>query len=197
MANYTYMFTNPGQVKQYLANKAFSNSRSGGNTVLDGITPQELDKFICDAESQVQLDLSRQFTIPLVAANGQPFDTTPQQTQLIISRMATWQSCIIILSVYFGRSEGVRGKSYLEDCEREYEKLSIQVTGINSHGQYIQPPLQDLQLNSHASYRSEAGAPAPLSVRIGLSSRDNSAVTRRKLTNLNKSIWRGRGRFPL
>lgn len=199
MSNYSPQFTNSEQVKIYLQGKAFNNNKQQLNNLnssqVDSLNDQILNKFIVDAESEVQLDLSRQFVIPLTNSNNQPFNTCPQQTQLIISRMATWMSCIIILKVYFGKSEGVRGGSYVDYCIEEYQRLKFAVTGINEHGQYIQPPLQNLLLNSHASYRSAAGAPAPLSVGMGVRSRDNAAQSRRKLVDLNKSIYWGYGTF--
>ena len=92
MSNYSPQFTNSEQVKIYLQGKAFNNNKQQLNNLnssqVDSLNDQILNKFIVDAESEVQLDLSRQFVIPLTNSNNQPFNTCPQQTQLIISRMA-------------------------------------------------------------------------------------------------------------
>ncbi len=194
MSQYIPAYTNSEQVRIYLKNKAFSGNKN--QNPLDGITPEELIKYTVDAENQVENELSRQYVVPFQNSNGQAFNTLPQRTQLIISNLCTWKAVKIILMVYFGGSEGTRGTTYLDYAQEQYDEIMMQAEAKDEHGQYSKIPLPGLMLNPHASYRSDAGAPRPRTVVLGVASFDDSAQSRRKLTNLNKSIWRGRGRFP-
>lgn len=197
MANFRPQYTNAGQVKIYLQGKVFANGKQSGTSFIDSITPQAFNKFIVDAETWVATELSRQYVVdPFMNENGQPFNTLPQRTQLTIQGLCTWKACEIILDIYFGKSEGTRGQSYTDHCIEQYQKLLMQAEGIDEHGQYSKTPLPGLMLNKNASYRSDAGSPSPRSIGLGVASYDNSSITRSKLTNLNKSLWRGRGRFP-
>lgn len=188
MASFKPLYTNSGQVKLYLRKKALFNINRNGS---DALSTQEINKFIVNAEVRVENDLSKQYAIPFSNTNGGDFSTLPQRAQITIQELATWKAVLLILEVYWGDTDGVRGETYVDYCREQYESLLQQAKGIDDHGQYMDTPLEGVKLNPHASYRTQAGAQAPLSVAVGRTSCDYAATSRRKLTNLNKSLWYG------
>lgn len=188
MASFKPQYTNSGQVRLYLRKKALLNPNRYGS---DALSTQEINKFIVNAEVRVENDLSKQYVIPFSNINGGGFSTLPQRAQISIQELATWKAVLLILEVYWGDSDGVRGQTYVEYCREQYESLLEQAKGIDKHGQYMDTPLEGMLLNPNASYRTQAGAQAPLAVAVGRRSCDYAAQSRRKLTNLNKSLWYG------
>lgn len=189
MANYKAQYTNVAQVQLYLRRKA--DYGLAQDTILDAITPQQIKAFIVNAEARVETDMSRQYIIPFQNTNGGAFNTLPQNTQVRIQEMCTWMAVWLVLSIYYGSSEGDRGEAFAKACETQYKILFTQATGKDSHGQYKYTPLLELALNPNAAYRSDAGAQAPLTAVVGACAFDDANITKRKLTNLNKSLLYG------
>jgi hypothetical protein len=195
VANFKPRYTNAGQIKLYLRKKA-SYGLSAPD-VMDSITTQQINAFITQAEARVGIDLSRQYLIPFVGTGNTEFSTLPQDTQLFIQEMCNWKTVLLILEVYYGNSDGVRGEDFKRSCNEQYMVLLNQAKGLDENNQYMYPPLDGLALNPNASYRTVSGAASPKSVAIGSSSCDNANNTKNKLTNLNKSLlygWRSFGR---
>lgn len=188
MANFKPQYTNVGQVKLYLRKKALFDVNKPGSNAL---TTQEIIKFIVNAEVRVENDLSKQYVIPFQNVDGGGFSSLPQRAQITIQDMSTWKSILLILETYWGDTDGVRGTTFIDYCQEQYQSLLNATRGLDENGQNINTPLTGVQLNANASYRSDAGAPSPLSVSVGQCSRDNASISRSKLTNLNKSLWYG------
>ncbi len=188
MANFKPLYTNSGQVKLYLRKKALFNVNRNGS---DALTTQEINKFIVDAEARVEIDLSKQYVIPFSNEDGGAFSTLPQNSQVMIQNLATWKTVLLILQVYWGDSEGVRGTTFVEYCIEQYNSLLKEAKGLDDHGQYLTTPLLSVKLNPNASYRTQSGAQSPISAVVGGTACDDSSRTRRKLTNLNKNFWYG------
>ena len=189
MANFRPRYTNVGQVKLYLRRKASYGLAEPDE--IDSLTTQQINAFITQAEARVGIDLSRQYVVPFVGLNNSPFSTLPQDTQLFIQEMCTWKAVLLILSVYYGSSEGVRGDKFIVLSDREYLVLLNQAKGLDENNQYMLPPLNGLLVNPHASYRTAAGAQSPRSPTLGSRAHDASAVVKGKLTDLNKSLLYG------
>lgn len=193
MANFKPQYTNSAQVKLYLRRKVDYGLSTPD--MIDSLTNQQINAFIVNAESRVEIDLSRQYLVPFNGGTNTPFSELPQGTQVFIQEMCTWKAVSLILATYFGQSEGDRGKAFQVNCIEQYDTLYQQAAGINEHGQYLYPPLSGLALNSNAAYRTTAGAQAPKSTGVGDGAFTNSNITRGKLTNLNKSLLYGYGKF--
>lgn len=188
MANFKPLYTNVGQVKLYLRNKAPVNINTNW---FNDLSNQEINKFIVNAEVRVENDLSKQYLIPFININGGDFSSLPRRAQITIQDMATWKSVLLILQTYYGSTDGVRGTAYIQSCQEQYDALLTECTALDQYGQNVNTPLADVKLNKNASYRSDAGAPSPIVATIGAISCDNTAISRRKLTNLNKNLWYG------
>lgn len=189
MANIQPKYTTVDQVKLYLRGK--TSSRASNYNEYDSLTTAQIKSFIVKGESRVEIDLSRQYNIPLVSSITGTFEGLPDSTQIFINEMCTWRTLDLILTIMFGSSDGVRGKEFRESCVMQYKVLLSQAKGLDKHGQYIYPPLQGLLLNPDASYRTVAGAQTPKVATVGVRARDLTNITRGKLSNMNKSLVYG------
>lgn len=187
--NYTPRYTSIEQVKQVLAGKvAFGSSP-------DEVSDNELLNIIEDAEAQLNVELSRQYTTPLVAINmatGSPIplsDIEFPDTLKQINKMATLLSALYLLETYFGDSEGVRGGKFIEQYQKRYDRVTNTIYGKDDKsGQYWNPPLKGLLLNPEASYYLP-GIPAPRTARIGIRSGSYGQQVQVRLINGISNWW--------
>ncbi len=150
---YDPRYTSLQEVKLELQDKVnFSNVNP------EGVSDNEVLDNIEDAESTVELELSRQYLTPFqgIDTSGTliPYDSiVPKSTIKYINKMCLLQTCILLMQTLFGKSEGVRGSTYLENYEAQLEKMLNKIIGVDEKsGQYLYPPFPGLALNSHASY---------------------------------------------
>ena len=163
----------------------------------DYLGDSQIKYFINKAEAQIEQELSRQYIVPLRGLQDEPFNQiTDKRTYFVVHELANLKSCILILDNFFGDSEGVRGKAFSKNLKTEYDLLLDSAIGLDYSNQYKFTPLPAIKLNPKASYRSEAGAQAPMTPFLGKCSGDNvQRVSRHINTNIDKSLWYGIPRY--
>lgn len=188
MSDLVPLYTNAAQVKSYIGNKANYDTQVPNGQPL---TTAKINKFIIDAEVDVERELSKQYVTPFQTTDGQPFVNLPRTSLVIIQNICSYLAASKILRIYFGISEGVRGHDYAIELERLYRNSLKDIVTRDGNGNFTGTPLPGMALNANALYRTDAGIPAPMSVSIGGSTNNNINRTRRKLADLNKSIYFG------
>jgi len=165
MSFYTPKYITLQMVKSSLDGKVtFSNTNTkylSDNQVLDNIE---------DAESWVERILSRQYIInpALMGVNGEPFnEIVPPSTSKAIQKLCVLQACIYIMETEFGKSEGTRGESYLENYIQRFERLEHDILGKDPKSdQYLFPPFPGLMLDPQSSFYQK-GVARPMVVGVG------------------------------
>jgi hypothetical protein len=169
---YSPQYTSLEEVKLELEGKInFDNvnpTAVSDNEVLDNIE---------DGEAAIELKLSRQYLTPFVgwdAITGMPdipFDNiVPKSTIKYITKLCLLKTCILIMQTVFGKSEGVRGSTYLATYEAELKALLDEIVQVDEKsGQYLSPPLPGLAWNPYASW-FRPGIPMPRTAVIGIAS---------------------------
>ena len=140
------------------------------NTNAKYLSDNEILNNISRGEGWVERILSRQYIISpsLMGTDGQPFnEITNSSTVNNIQQLCLVKTCIYVLIVSFGRSEGVRGETYLENYRELFNELEIDTLGKDpKSNQYLFPPFPGLMLDPQASFYQK-GAPFPVASTIG------------------------------
>lgn len=169
-----------------------------GNINQDSISDNQILDVIKKAESKIELKLSRQYITPLIGIDAQgvyiPYKDIPYDSTIdYITKICTLQACILMIQTYFGRSEGVRGDSYLEQYQNE---LKDELASINEKdpktGQWLNPPLNGLAVNKLASF-FQPGVAIPMVARVGATSGSYGNQVLARQINGVRNWWYGRG----
>jgi hypothetical protein len=188
-AFYVPSYTNLNLVKLRLRGKVtFDNTDPGY------VTDEEALNYIQDAESEIETRLNRQYVIPFVSSENLPFsEITSRHTIQRIQTLCTIMSAILIMPVYFGRSEGVRANDYIDNEEKTLERKLKELTEWDpKSGSWLSIPMEDLKQNPKASFYSQ-GAPAPHTVTLGIRAHDLGSRVIRRITDPTRNIWGGNG----
>lgn len=169
-----------------------------GNSNQDSVSDNQVLDVIKKAESKIELKLSRQYITPLIGVNEQgvyiPYEDIPYDSTIdYITKLCTLQACILMMQTYFGRSEGVRGDSYLDQYQKE---LKEELDNINEKdpktGQWLNPPLAGLAVNKLASF-FQPGVAMPMVARVGATSCSYGNQVLARQINGVRNWWYGRG----
>lgn len=152
-------------VKQDLDGKVtFSNTNS------KYFSDNEILNNIGRGEAWIERILSRQYIIDpaLMGTNGEPFiEITNSSTINAIQQLCLVKTCIFILIVTFGRSEGVRGETYIDNYKNLLAELEVDTLGKDKKSnQYLFPPFPGLRQDPQSSFYQK-GAPFPLVSVVG------------------------------
>lgn len=155
-------------VKQDLDGKVtFSNTNS------KYLSDNEILNNIGRGEGWIERILSRQYIIDpaLMGSDGRPFiEISNSSTINDIQQLCLVKTCIFILIISFGRSEGVRGDTYLENYRELLDELERDVLGKDEKSnQYLFPPFPGLMQDPQSSFYQK-GAPFPMVSVIGVRS---------------------------
>jgi hypothetical protein len=164
------------------------------NTQQNGISDNDVLDCIEEAESIIELELSRQYVIPFqgITYSGTlvPFSQiTNKSTKKYINKLCSLQTSILLMQTVFGRTEGVRGTDYRDTYQEQLERQLEYVYGKDKKtGEYLYPPLPELALNSHAAY-FKPGIYPPLIAGVGVASGSyGNEVLRRQIDGV-QSFW--------
>lgn len=112
-----------------------------------------LDALIDDAEGQVELDLSGRYLAPFQHKDSGTWEGLPARpTKRLIQTLCERLACMLVLATDFGMGTAVSGNPYYDDLQKNYEKLSDQMTkreeqGGGRYGAFLFPPLPGLKPN--------------------------------------------------
>lgn len=114
--------------------------------------------LICEAEAQVEVDLSTRYAIPFQTIKGEPYSALPIHTKLVISGMCVVMSAIRILETDFGRGGAISSDDYMSDLEERYNSWLKKLVLVkkNSYNTWAYPPLDGLK-NSYFQKSTDSG----------------------------------------
>jgi hypothetical protein len=176
-------------IKWDLEDKVFFSNSKG-----DGISDNEVLDCIEEAESIIELQLSRQYLIPFQGFTAQctlvPFNQiTNKSTKKYINKLCSLQTAILLMQTIFGRTEGVRGDDYRENYQKQLDDQLEFVFGKDPKtGEYLYPPLPELALNKNASY-FRAGIYSPLIAGVGVASNSYGNQVLARQINGVQTFW--------
>lgn len=113
-----------------------------------------LNRLINEAEGQVEYDLSTRYFAPFVTIDGAQFGALPERpTKELLRTMCELLSVVRVLETDFGRGSSSDAGKYSDSCQKRYDKMVDDLTGIraNSFNIFKRPPLPGLKSNYQVS----------------------------------------------
>jgi hypothetical protein len=108
-----------------------------------------LRRLISEAESDVEFQLSRRYSIPFQTQDGAQFSELPQRpTKDMIRTLCELNSVIRILETDFGEGTVVDGEKYTKNIQKRFSEMIGRLLQYRDgqFGHWMYPPLPELQI---------------------------------------------------
>lgn len=146
----TPLYTTLDQIKALLLGKVeFTTDPTDENKMDEDLATS----LICQAEGQLELDLSPRYLAPFQTDGGDAFENLPDRpTKQVLNLLAQLQAVRRVLETDFGRGSVVDGAKYCESVTKKYDTLAAQLLAKKKYGGseaqgFAYPPLPGLKLN--------------------------------------------------
>ena len=152
--NYAGVVVDPGVYGIILTDIQGTFSTSGGVMAVsddpNSISLPLLNSLIAEAEAMVEYDLNPLYNVPFVCEiEGivTPYSTLPPTSLAFLTNLFLVRTSILVLSLDFGKNDGVRGDTYIERMEKRYYSMKNLIFTRARTGNLLQQPLPGLQMN--------------------------------------------------
>jgi hypothetical protein len=152
------------------------------------LSDELLIDFICQAESEVEVDLSKIYTVPFVT-----FDTPPlpylnlAPTALnFLRKLFITKSCLIVMDTEYGNDTGVKGQSFIANLTRQYDNSIKNMMKRTPEGRFETPPVYGLSVNNNR-FMADKVLSAPTA--MVLEQFDSLGYANSRMTDPSRSIF--------
>jgi hypothetical protein len=108
-----------------------------------------LSQYVCQAESEVEFELSPIYVIPFVTDSNPPLpyidlDATAYN---LLRTLFLNRACIMVMETEFAKDTGVKGEHFIDNMNAQYKRIMGNLTKRSPEGRFLYPQIGNLAVN--------------------------------------------------